>query len=773
MRLLIVSNRLPVTVVRDGGDLRFQESVGGLASGLRAYLDNRKFSSSSESQCAKSPYVQSQCARIQSDYVWVGWPGVTIEEDKRDLLKSKLSPFHAHPVFLSEKSMDKFYHGFSNKTIWPLFHYFTSHVQYDEDFWAHYKQVNVTFCDAVMQIARPDDLIWIHDYHLMLLPGLIRDKIPDASLGFFLHIPFPSFEVFRLFPGQWRREILEGLLGADLIGFHTYDYTHYFLRCVQRILGYENNMGNIIADNHLVRAGIFPMGIDFNKFKDAASSPGVIEEKENLKALFEGRKVVLSLDRLDYTKGIINRLKGFELFLKRNPEWHGRVVLVLVVVPSRTEVDHYQQMKRQIDEIVGKINGRCGRMNWTPIRYHYKFLPFNLLVALYSTSDVALVTPLRDGMNLIAKEYIATKADGKGVLILSEMAGAAKEAGETIVINPNDIGEIADALKAALEMHEEEQTRCNKAIQARLKRHDVVRWADDFIQALIAMQKEQEKLDAKLLGMSSKDKMKSEFLAANRRLILLDYDGTLVPLARHPKMATPTAKLMEFLKLISQEQRTDVVLISGRNRAELQSWFGDLGIGLVAEHGVWIKERGEDWKMLKPLTNEWKQKILPLLEMYTDRLSGSFVEEKEYSLAWHYRMADPEMASIVAKELVDDLVNFTANIDVQVLQGNKVVEVRNAGLNKGDAGLYCRSRGAYDFILAAGDDWTDEDLFKVLPETAYSIRIGMAQSYARFNLHNSAEVIELIRDLAIESKSSKWNGEEINGRTALVKRVGI
>lgn len=763
MRLLIVSNRLPVTVIKDGDDLRFHESVGGLASGLQAYLDYLK-------SCPLSPI---QCGQPQLDFVWIGWPGITVEDGQKDSLRSKLSTFHAHPVFLSEKSMEKFYYGFSNKTIWPLFHYFTSHVLYDEDFWAHYKLVNETFCDAVMQIARPGDLIWIHDYHLMLLPKLIREKIPDASLGFFLHIPFPSFEVFRLLPSMWRREILEGLLGADLIGFHTYDYTNYFLRCVQRILGYENNMGNIIADNHLVRADIFPMGIDFQKFKDAAASPGVLAEKENLKALFEGRKVILSLDRLDYTKGILNRLKGFELFLKRNPEWHGKVVLVLVVVPSRTEVDHYQHMKRQIDEIVGKINGRCGRMNWTPIHYHYKFLPFNLLVALYRMSNVALVTPLRDGMNLIAKEYIATKADGKGVLILSEMAGAAKEAGETIVINPNDFGEIADALKAALEMPEEEQIRCNRAIQARLKRHNVVRWADDFIQAQISMREEQRKLDAKLLGWSSKEAMKEEFQAANRRLILLDYDGTLVPLARHPKMATPTAGLIEFLKLIAQEPKTDVVLISGRNRIELQDWFGDLKVGLVAEHGVWIREKGEDWKMLKPLNSEWKQKILPLLEMYTDRLSGSFIEEKEYSLAWHYRMADPEMASIVAKELVDDLVNFTANIDVQVLQGNKVVEVRNAGLNKGDAGLYCKSKGDYDFILAAGDDWTDEDLFKVLPETAYSIRIGMAQSYARFNLHNSAEVIELIRKLATAGHCLKCQGEEIKSKTAIVERVEI
>lgn len=740
MRLLIVSNRLPVTVMKDGDHLKFQESVGGLASGVRSYIESLKNNGFSEG-----------CAQLPQDFVWIGWPGMNVENEMRDALASRLySELCAYPVFISEKSMEKFYHGFCNKTIWPLFHYFPSNVEYDEDGWEYYKEVNQKFCDAVIKLAEPDDIVWIHDYHLMLLPKMIRDKAPNLHIGFFLHIPFPSFEMFRLLPSAWRKEILEGLLGADLVGFHTYDYTQYFLRSVQRILGYEHNMGRIIVDDHLVEADIFPMGIDYQKFHEVANSSQVEKEKDNLRIMFSGRKVILSIDRLDYTKGIINRLQGYERFLKKNPQWHDKVTLVLVVVPSRTQVEHYQQMKKQIDEIVGKINGRCGRMNWMPILYHYKFMPFNLLVALYSMSDVALVTPLRDGMNLIAKEYIATKTDGKGVLILSEMAGASKEAGETILINPNDTDEIANALKAALEMPEEEQVRCNRAIQTRLKRHDVVRWAEDFIKALILLQEEQKRLDAKHLGPSTWMRLKQDFRGAKRRLILLDYDGTLVPLAMHPNMAAPSENLKLFLRLLAQEPRTDVVLISGRNKNELQSWFGGLDIVLVAEHGVWIKELGEDWKVQKPLSNDWKPKILPLMEMHTDRLPGSFIEEKDYSLAWHYRMADPEMSSAMAKELVDGLVSFTANIDIRVLKGNKVVEVRNAGMTKGDAGLYFMSKGKFDFILAAGDDWTDEDLFKVLPETAFSIRIGMSQSYANFNLRNCNEFLELMQDLMKE-----------------------
>jgi trehalose 6-phosphate synthase/phosphatase len=424
------------------------------------------------------------------------------------------------------------------------------------------------------------------------------------------------------------------------------------------------------------------------------------------------------------------------------------VILVLVVVPSRTKVEHYQQMKRQIDEIVGRINGRCGKMNWMPILYHYKYLPFSQLIALYSSSDVALVTPLRDGMNLIAKEYVATKRDGRGVLILSEMAGASKEMGEALIINPNDTEEIAWALETALEMPEQEQVRCNRAIQSRLKRYNVCTWAEEFLETLLSFEEEQTRWEAKLLSQPSMEAIVDEFRDSRGRLLLLDYDGTLVPFAKHPMLARPSPELIKVLQALSGDERTKVVLISGRSKAELESWFGDLGVGLVAEHGVWIRELGGRWKMVKPLKSDWKPKILPLLQRYSDRLPGSFVEEKEFSLAWHYRMSDPDMASSLAKELVDGLVSFTANIDLQVVRGNKVVEVRNAGVDKGNAGLYLLQKCDFDFVLAIGDDWTDEGLFKVLPEKAHSVRVGLGRSYARHSLHRHEEVIQLLQELA-------------------------
>jgi trehalose 6-phosphate synthase/phosphatase len=487
------------------------------------------------------------------------------------------------------------------------------------------------------------------------------------------------------------------------------------------------------------------MGIDFQKYSTEAAKLGS-QKNESLKTL-ESFKIVLSIDRLDYTKGILKRLQGYELFLEKNPQWQKKVVLVMVVVPSRVAVEHYQQIKNQIDELVGKINGRFGTIGWTPILYQYKFLPFQPLVSLYAASDVALITPLRDGMNLIAKEYIASRTNKTGVLIISEMAGAAKELAEAVIINPNNIEEIADALKLAIEMPEKEQIERNRIMQDRLKRYDVVRWAEDFLSELTSVKAEQKRLQTKLLAPPIKEKLIKDFKQAERRLIFLDYDGTLVPFAYDPQSVQPSDELLTILRNLSQHPRNELVLISGRDRNTMQRWFGSLNIGLVAEHGVWTKEKSQDWQLIKPLNNSWKSTILPILQNYTDRVPGAFIEEKEFSIVWHYRGSDPELSSTRSKELVDDLVSFTANLDVQILQGSKVVEVRCGGVNKGAAGLQFLQKNNFDFLLAIGDDWTDEDLFKVLPQTSYSIRVGIKQSYARFNLHAHVEVIELLKEL--------------------------
>ncbi|HYA28155.1 MAG TPA: bifunctional alpha,alpha-trehalose-phosphate synthase (UDP-forming)/trehalose-phosphatase [Acidobacteriota bacterium] len=737
-RLVIVSNRLPFNVSVEEGGIVFRPSAGGLVTGLASVREAGK----------KVP-------ALPPTQLWVGWPGGTVDDSLRaNLIREASERFQSYPVFLSETEMEQFYFGFCNATIWPLFHYFTSYVDYQPSCWDQYKQINQRFADALKNVLRPEDVVWVHDYHLMLLPRLLKARQPQLSVGFFLHIPFPSFEVFRLLPAEWRREILEGLLGADLIGFHTYEYTRHFVQSVLRILGHEHRLGQILAPDRVIKVDTFPMGIDFDKFANAVADADTERETRDLRNTLTGIKLILSVDRLDYSKGILHRLEGYELFLETNPEYHGKVALLMVVVPSRIGVLQYDLMKRQLEELVGKINGRFGRVGWTPVVYQYRNVPFPSLVALYAVSDVCLVTPLRDGMNLVAKEYVATRCDGTGVLILSEMAGAAKELPEAIIVNPNNRLEIAAALREALNTPVEEQKRRNGLMQRRLRRYNVSRWANDFLTSLIGMREIQNRIESKLLSRSAARELVARYQGSLRRLLFIDYDGTVTPLVRQPTLAKPNAMLIELLKRLAADAKNSVILTSGRDRRTLEEWFGDLPLGMVAEHGAWLRGLGQPWQRAKAPASEWKRELVPILEIYADRLPGSFVEEKEESVAWHHRLADPEQAELRAQELIDHLHALTAETDLQVVKGSKVVEIRRAGVDKGSGALYWLADGDYDFIFAIGDDATDEDLFKFLPPSAISIRVGIAGTHAQYNIRNSAEVIDLLHSFTAIAEPS-------------------
>ena len=730
-RIIVVSNRLPFSIEQTDGRIEFRDSPGGVATGLKSLLDSIP---------GALPF--------EPDYMWVGWPGTTVDDEHREQVRSTArSAFRSHPVFLSEEDFDNFYQGFCNKTIWPLFHYFPSNTEYDESYWRQYQRVNQVFCDTLLKIIRQDDLVWIHDYHLMLLPDLLRKAAPKIRIGFFLHIPFPQFEIFRLLPALWRREILNGLLGADLIGFHTHDYAKYFLGCVQRILGYKQKIADVILDRRTVRVATYPMGIDFQKFHDAARSAPVLKEIARSKEAFGDTKIILSVDRQDYSKGIIHRLQGFETLLEKHPQWRGKVTFLMVVVPSRIGIQDYEGTKNHLEELVGRINGKFGAINWSPIIYQYRSVPFETLVALYAMSDVALVTPLRDGMNLVAKEYIASKTDKTGVLILSEMAGSAKELSDAITINPNHREDIARALGQALAMPRHEQIERNRFMQTKLRRHTVGRWATKFLGEIFAMDPSLEGSYAKPLDPASQTGMIQHYDRSLNRLLMLDYDGTLVPFANYPQLAKPSRQLLNCLHRLGANPRNELVLLSGRDKAALENWFGALPVGLVAEHGAWIKEYEKSWQIIKPLRADWKTILFPILQSYTDRVPGSWIEEKEFSVVWHYRVADEERGTLAARELTDDLIALTANIDVQVMQGNKTVEVRNAGVHKGLASQRWLLKNPFDFILAIGDDLTDEDMFTLLPGRAYSIRVGNRPTRARFHLRGPDEVLQLLESL--------------------------
>ncbi len=729
-KTIIISNRLPLQLkIRDNG-IETTPSIGGLATGMKSvHSDN--------------------------DSIWIGWSGLTEEEFNLELKNQVTAALQKHDcvgVPLTENDIDGFYYGFSNNTLWPLFHYFMEYTQFEKNTWETYKSVNQKFADVVLQNLEDGDTVWIHDYQLLLLPELIRQKKPDASIGFFLHIPFPSYEVFRTIP--CREELLKGMLGADLIGFHTYDYERHFLSSVQRILGYEINFNNIHLDNRIVKVDSFPMGIDYDKFHDAAVSHNQKEKKDKTeiqqeidKHLKEGSnkaKLILSIDRLDYTKGIANRLRAFEYFLDKHPEFKGKARLVMLAVPSRANVPQYQLLKNEIDQLVGRINGKFAEVSWTPIWYFYRSLPFENLIDLYTSSEVALLTPIRDGMNLVAKEYIASQVDKKGVLILSEMTGASNEMSEALIINPNNFEEIADTLKFALEMPEEEQIKRNSALQKRLKRYNVEKWANDFIEALDGIKHDTKKYTLKKINTKVRNEIAANYNAAKSKILFLDYDGTMVPFEKLPENAKPTQRVFDILDALHNQSNTKVIIITGRDRDTIQEWFGHKDYTLITEHGAWLKESNKDWELMERVDNKWFEAIAPILESFTDSTPGSLVEEKRYSLAWHFRNVDPDLGKKRANSLKTTIQQLIANHNLEILEGDKVLEIKVSGVSKGKSASKMLSEKEYDFIFAIGDDWTDEHMFKELPNTAYTVKVGLKKTVAQYYVEDIDQVYNLL-----------------------------
>jgi len=723
-RLIFVSNRLPVSVEKKKNGFQFSKSVGGLATGVGSFYKSY-------------------------DSYWIGWGGIPGDglshEEKEEITSILQKDYRNYPLFLSKNDVRLFYYGFCNKTIWPLFHYFPTYTKYEREFWDAYVKANKKYRDAVLEIANPEDLIWIHDYHLMLLPLMLREKIPGARIGFFLHIPFPSYEIFQLLP--WRKEILEGILGADLVGFHTYDYVRHFLSSVRRLLGYEHTLGQIYTHDRVIKADVFPMGIDFNLYSEAHKKTKVQEEMKKLKKKVGDKKIIISIDRLDYTKGIINRLEAFDLFLRTYSHYQGKVTMILVAVPSRTAVETYMDLKMELDQIIGKINGKYSTIDWIPVWYLYKSLPFETISALYYMADVALVTPLRDGMNLISKEFIAAKSDKCGALILSGMAGAVHELGEAIIVNPHNREQVAEAIKDALEMELEEQIENNRIMQERLRRYNIIRWAKDFFEKLNNLHEEQRYLYERRLSEEVKQRLIEDYRKASKRILLLDYDGTLVHFSLKPKRTKPDDDILFIIKKLVEDHKNEVILLSGRDKQTLTSWFGDLNVSLVAEHGVWYREKHDNWKQTKPLRGEWKEEIKPVIELYTDRTPGSYMEEKEYSIAFHFRKTEPDLSQVRVSELKETLLNLSENLNLGILEGNKVLEIKDAGINKGNAILHLLNRERWEFILAAGDDLSDEDVFSVLPPSSYSIKVGHGVTKAQYSVPNIMEIRSLLSQL--------------------------
>lgn len=729
-KTIIISNRLPVQLQISNGSINATPSVGGLATGMKSVHSG-------------------------GESLWIGWSGLTYEETPVALeneIDKALEKHSCAKVKLTENEIEGFYFGFSNRTVWPLFHYFSEYTEFELEFWNTYKSVNQKFADAIIEQSNEDDTIWVHDYQLMLVPQMVREKRPNTSIGFFLHIPFPSYEIFRTLP--WREEVLEGLLGSDLIGFHTYDYERHFLSSVRRLLGLDVSFNDVYLENRVIKVDSFPMGIDYKKFANAAKKHDSSGKDSDLqiklnshKQSAPGTKLILSIDRLDYSKGIAKRINAFEYFLTKYPEYKEKVRLIILAVPSRSNVPQYQLLKREIDELVGRINGEISTVNWTPIWYFYRSLPFENLIDLYASSDIAWLTPLRDGMNLVAKEYIATRMDKTGVLILSEMAGSANEMNEALLINPNNFEEQADTLVTALEMPEEEQISRNTFLQKRLERYNVEVWANEFMSALNAKSEGNETFVSQKMSENILSEIHGDYSKAKKRLLFLDYDGTLVGFHKDPQKASPDDELYTLLDKLHNQENTTLFLISGRDKQTFSKWFLYKKYNMIVEHGVWISTKGEEFKLLEKVKGEWMEKIKPVLESFVDRTPGSFIEEKNYSLAWHYRNTDPDFGTKRATELNTVLTSLIGNDDISVLNGNKVMEVKSSNVNKGRASVRMLGEDDYDFVIAIGDDWTDEFMFQELPQSSVTIKVGLKKTQAKYHVENTKRVRSLLNRL--------------------------
>ncbi len=727
-KTLIVSNRLPLQVSIKNDSIEITPTVGGLATGMKS-------------------------VHRDGNGIWIGWSGIPEEEINTKLskkVKEEIRKEKCISVPLSLNDIEKYYEGFSNKALWPLFHYFMEYTGFEQQEWDAYKRVNQKFADVVLEHINDGDTVWVHDYQLLLLPQLIKNEKPNTTIGFFLHIPFPSYEIFRTFP--WRKEILKGVLGSDLIGFHTYDYERHFISSIKRILRLDVHFNEINYHDRIIKVDSFPMGIDYNKFHNAALEH--IDNSNGKSELFRRlhehisveKKLILSIDRMDYTKGIPNRIKAFEYFLDKFPEYKEKARLVMLAVPSRSNVSQYKKLKRETDELVGRINGKFATVSWTPIWYFYRSMPFDKLIDLYISSDIALITPIRDGMNLVAKEYVATRTKKDGVLILSEMAGASLEMNEALLINPNSFEDFAINLKRAIEMPKEEQQTRMKFMQKRLKRYNVEKWAKEFLISLEATKQHKVAFISKKLEGNYERMFIEDYHKSKERLLLLDYDGTLVDFKDNPQDARPDEDLYKLLDTIQASENTTLVLISGRDKETFKNWFGFKSYNLVTDHGVWLYEDNK-WVALERLKTDWMHRIRPILETFVDRTPGTFIETKNYSLAWHYRMADPELAKIRTLELNTVLTSMVANNELSILKGHKVIEIKSSNVNKGRAVNRFILKKKYDFIAVIGDDWTDEYMFEESPQWAYTIKVGYTKTKATYQIKDPTQVRKLLKKI--------------------------
>ncbi|XP_058751809.1 alpha,alpha-trehalose-phosphate synthase [UDP-forming] 1-like [Vicia villosa] len=729
-RLLVVANRLPVSAIRKGEDSWSLEiSAGGLVSAL---LGVKEFE-----------------AR------WIGWAGVNVpDEVGQKALTKALAEKRCIPVFLDEEIVHQYYNGYCNNILWPLFHYLglpqedrLATTRSFQSQFAAYEKANQMFADVVNQHYEEGDVVWCHDYHLMFLPKCLKKYNSKMKVGWFLHTPFPSSEIHRTLPS--RSELLHSVLAADLVGFHTYDYARHFVSACTRILGLEGTPYGVEHQGKLTGVAAFPIGIDSERFIRALDLPQVQEHIKELQERFKGRKVMLGVDRLDMIKGIPQKILAFEKFLEENAHWRDKVVLLQIAVPTRTDVPEYQKLTSQVHEIVGRINGRFGSLTTVPIHHLDRSLDFHELCAVYAVTDVALVTSLRDGMNLVSYEFVACQEKKKGVLILSEFAGAAQSLGAgAILVNPWNVTEVAAAIARALNMHPSEREKRHKHNFLHVKSHTAQEWAATFVSEL-----NDTVIEAQLRTRQVPPKLPTEiairrYRHSTNRLLILGFNGTLtepvektgdqikeMELKVHPELREP-------LTALCNDPNTTVVVLSGSGRKVLYDCFKEYDLWLAAENGMFLQPSKGEWMTTLPehLNMEWVDSVKHVFEYFTERTPRSHfdLEERETSLVWNYKYADVEFGKLQARDMLQHLWSGPiSNSSVEIVQGSRSVEVRAVGVTKGAAidrilGEIVHSKSMtspIDYVLCIGHFLgKDEDLYSFFEPELPSIGAGLPRS---------------------------------------------
>lgn len=725
-KLIIVSNRLPFKIERRAGRYEIRQSSGGLVSAIKSLPKG-------------------------AGITWIGAADFREEAWLEYKRTAGNSEYNVVPLFLDKKTEKLYYNGFSNGLIWPLFHYFPSFAEYDVEYYKAYKEINAQFAEKIRAIADETDAIWVQDYHLMLLPGMLRQGSKPLNSSFFLHIPFPSYELMKLIPEDWRNDILNSLLCADVVGFHTKEYVSHFKRSLSFFLGAESNNNLVNINGHTTLIRDYPISVDFNQFNAAFDEPTVAKGRNLIRQRYNQTKIIFSLDRLDYSKGVINRLFAYEALMQQNASVRGHVVFIINVVPSREEISKYAERKKMIEEHISRINGVYGSIHWQPIIYQYQHLSFNNLLACYTACDIALVTPLRDGMNLVAKEFVASRKDRRGTLILSEFAGAANELKGSIVVNPNDLDGTQSAIFESLNLSPAEQEDRMTAMQEHLRKHDINAWLQSFMEDMHRVKSQNLGAGPRIMSFEDKMVILDAYKSASRRLILLDYDGTLVRFYNRPQDAVPGDVVRELLQRLAGNPLNRVVLVSGRDAATLENWFDIPGIDIAAEHGsVHWQGTGRKQHAGDVTVPVWKQAVKRLMQKYTAQVPGSFIEEKQFTIAWHYRAVEDITVEAIKMRLSKELMLLNGNEEFNILAGNKVLEVKSIHVNKGKFVSGLLAGGDFDFVLAIGDDVTDEDMFAVLNDkTHYTVKVGLASTQARYNLINVNSVLSFLDQLSV------------------------